>query len=65
MINFNFTYGGLALYNLGIGAIAFAIGFIVAKKKYGSTIAPRSNSSEQSSSSQSEDLICVKEEFQK
>ena len=31
--------------------------------EYCETIAPRSNSSEQSSSSQSEDLICVKEDL--
>jgi uncharacterized phage protein (TIGR01671 family) len=41
------------------------VGNIYENPKLIETIAPRSNSSEQSSSSQSEDLISVKEEFQK
>jgi hypothetical protein len=43
--------------------VALIIGILVIIIKYFNkkSIAPRSNSSEQSSSSQSEDLICVKE----
>jgi hypothetical protein len=47
--------------------VALIIGILVIIIKYANkkSIAPRSNSSEQSSSSQSEDLISIKEENQK
>ena len=46
---------------IGVALIIGILGIII-KYANKNTIAPHSNSSEQSSSSQSEDLICVKEE---